>query len=703
MKNCIDFFESMDPFGVTINFNYKRRETYKSSLGGLIFFIFALLSCAYISITFIYFYNRTTKTVYSYNKQLPQTGNFSFENYSAGLSVAFTCDKYNNKYGNLTDIFSVNASLIRFIRENGKRTKYKTVIKTHKCTNADFYNELNDSVTSNGLENEGFYCPENNSYVVGGIISDKNYSYYEVYVESRYDNISDNYSNLLYEYDCKLAIYFTDILIDVSNFEMPVSKFINYKFIQLTPVDFKKYNLYFNIKRFFSDENWFLTMPKETVFLGYSRSDEYVTGKGDKRYETKYEDYKKYAKFFIRIDTNEYITDRRYQKFTEFFSSSTSFISGMFVILDIFLKYINRLYCLGSIFERSFLTGKEGIERRKIFENIYKKNIKDPSVVEFINNIKSNTFDVSTKSNIKTIDEILDKSIKNLNTIEKMNKGNLMSRQNNNNIDSYEKINNNIPQFYEGFYKKNMICKLNNYLIDENKNDDNKIEDFKKRKKRIDDKQSIKFNSNIKKKSSVLRKDSNTNNIIDADFKKNSSIFNNYSNNNILPTEDKNAIQKQRKRTFIKNNFNIFNYQIDARKIAYYLGLYGSLCCVKKTNYTDEESRVIKGVLENFLELLDINNYLKNNKDIELMKYLLINQDEDILIGLLEKPCISRKKVSLFQIMTTLNKNAKEKKKTEEFWKRFSELLYQKDKNEFEKKLCYLVCSEINDLIAIKK
>ena len=214
MKCFTEFFENIDPFGVTINFNYKGSEMYKSSLGGLVFFAFSILSCIYTTVTFIYFFNRSTKTVYSYSKEQPITGNFSFENYSVGLSVAFTCDNYDNKYGNLTDIFSVNASLIKFVRENGKTTKYKTVIKTHKCTNEDFYNELNDSVISNGLNNEGFYCPDKSNYVVGGIISDKIYSYYEVFVESRYDEIGNNYTELFYEYDCKLSVYFTDVLIE---------------------------------------------------------------------------------------------------------------------------------------------------------------------------------------------------------------------------------------------------------------------------------------------------------------------------------------------------------------------------------------------------------------------------------------------------------------------------------------------------------
>ena len=699
MKTCTEFFESIDPFGVTINFNYKGSEMYKSFFGGLVFFIFTFLSCVYISVTFVYFYNRTNKTVYSFSKELPQTGNFSFQNYSAGLSISFTCDKYDNKYGKLTDIFSVNASLIKFVREDGKRKKTKTVITTHKCTNADFYNELNDSVSSNGLGDEGFYCPDNNNYIVGGIISDKNYSYYEVYVESIYDEMADNYTELLYEYDCKLSVYFTDGLIDVSNIDNPVSKYINYKFIQLSPVEFKKYNLYFNIKRFLSDENWFLTSPKETVFLGYSRDDEYITGMGNERYVKQYEDYKKYAKFFIRIDTNEYITNRRYEKFTEFFSSSTSLISGIFVVLDNLLKYINRLYCLGSIFERSFLTGKEGIERRKIFDHIFKEKIKDPSVVNYINTIKSTNFDIHTNLHTKKIDRIIDKSLKNLNPKEKINKSNLKKTRKNV-IDSYEKIN-NVSQSYESSINKNMTCRINNYLEKENKKAENKTGNIKK--KIIDDKK-IEFDSHAKKKKKILKRNANTDATMETDINKDTIIQSNYNNidSKILRAEDKLGMDNQRKRTFIKNNFNIFNYQIDAKKMAYYLGLYGSLCCVKKTNYTDEESRVIKGVLENFLELLDINNYLKNNKDIELMKYLLINQEEDILVGLLEKPSISRRTISLFQMMTTLKKGPKEKRKTEEFWKRFSELIYKKDKNEFERKLCYLVCSEINDLTAVK-
>ena len=261
----------------------------------------------------------------------------------------------------------------------------------HKCTNADFYNELNDSVTSNGFGNEGFSCPDNISQVIGGVSTDNNYSYYEIFVKTRKNKMGDNYTELLYEYDCKLALYFTDSLINVSNVKKPISKYINYKFIQLSPVDLKKFNLYLSIKRFFSDENWFITAPKEIVFLGYSKSEEYVTAKGEKRHEKRYEDYNKYGKFFIRIGTNEYITDRRYQKFTEFLSSSASMISTIFIVLNTFVRYINKLYCLCSIFERSLLINKEGIERRRILKNFFHKKIKDPGVINYIKTIKSNT------------------------------------------------------------------------------------------------------------------------------------------------------------------------------------------------------------------------------------------------------------------------------------------------------------------------
>ena len=698
MKCFFDFFESIDPFGVTINFNYKGSEMYKSSLGGLVFFAYSILSCIYVTITFIFFFNRSTKTVYNYSKEHTQTGNFSFQNYSVGISVGFTCDDYNNKYGNLTDIFNVKASLIRFIRENGKKTKYKTVIQTHRCTNEDFYNELNDSVSSNGLKNEGFYCPDKGNYVVGGIISDNDYSYYEIYVESNYDEIGDNYTELLYEFDCKLSVYFTDVLIDVSNVENPVSKYINSKFLQLSPLDYKKFNLFFSIKRFLSDENWFITYPKETVFLGYSRSDEYAAGKGEDRYVKHYEDYKKYGKFFIRIDTNEYITDRRYEKFTEFFSNSTSLISGIFLLLDITFKYINNLYCLGSIFERSFLTGKEGLERRKRFGNIFTNKIQDPLVTDYIETIKSSKY--MPNVNVINLNEIVDRSSKNLNTIEKLNKENL-GTVSNINVDSYEKIN-NLSIHFEDSLKKNLKYKINNYLENEDKKTDNKsvniIQQNKKNNNKI-----FEPNSSGKMPKPILRKRLALNKSIDSDRNKNNSNINNYSSNTILHFDDKVKMRIQHQRTFVKNNYNVFNFQVDAKKIAYYLGFYGCLFCVKKTTCNDQESREIKEVLESFLELLDINNYLKMNKDIELIKYLLISQDEDILMGFLERPSIPRKKANLFKMMTNINKDIKEKKKTEEFWKKFSNLLYQKDKSEFEKKLCYLVCSEINDLIAIKK
>ena len=220
----------------------------------------------------------------------------------------------------------------------------------------------------------------------------------------------------------------------------------------------------------------------------------------------------------------------------------------------------------------------------------------------------------------------------------------------------------------------------------------------------IIDEKEIEFDSAVKnqKQKSILTRSPNREKSIDNEEIKDSNTLNNYSNNIFYRPDDKIKMKIQKKSTFVKNNYDLYNYQIDTKTIAYYLSIYGSLCCVKKAKNINEESRIIKEMLGNFLELLDINTYLKINKDIELMKYLFINQDENILIGILEKPSISKKKASLFQMMTTLKQNTLEKKKTEEFWKQFSQLLYQKDKNEFERKLCYLVCSEISDLIEVK-
>ena len=375
-----NFLKSLDFFGVTVDFNFKSQKKYKTIFGGSIFMIYIILCVTYVTYTFSLFLLKKHKTVIYYDKELLTTDDVCFYKYNSSFAINLVCDKYGDKYGPIDSIFKIEAKHVKFLKVNGGFNKTKIPLPFHKCTYDDFYNQFNKELDRNEITNN-FNCIDNMNYTVKGIFADEDFEYFELTLSANLEEGFNNsiFLNILYEYDCKFSLYYIDTAVDVANITHPARPFLNSKFIQLSPSEFKKVNLYYTLKDYKSDENWFFTMPSEENYLAFSSYEEYDIFKGENRFNSNYEDFEKFGRFFIRASTSRNIIERRYEKFTEFVASSISFLSAILIFLSALLHRINYSFALKDIVDTLCVGQKKNLEKKLDFKkklnNIKNKNI----------------------------------------------------------------------------------------------------------------------------------------------------------------------------------------------------------------------------------------------------------------------------------------------------------------------------------------
>ena len=127
--------------------------------------------------------------------------------------------------------------------------------------------------------------------------------------------------------------------------------------------------------------------------------------------------------------------------------------------------------------------------------------------------------------------------------------------------------------------------------------------------------------------------------------------------------------------------------------------IWNSLCrifpCSKRN---DMESKIIGLLTLSFYEQLDIYNYLRHLQTIKIVSYITMHSNEYYFVQYLSNPNISLGNRDFYQL-TTEKKNSSQSLKINNFWDSFQKLLNKKHKNGREKKICKLICSDINNIL----
>ena len=404
MKRIKKFFINLDVFGVPFlfRFRHKNKDKYSTSLGGLTFIIFCIFVLIIAIYYFIPLFQRKNYSIVYYSRTMDKTEDISLQESKAAIGFGFDCP-YDEKLGlHAEDLLELKSTFISYTKDQeGKKHKDITNLTTHLCNYSDFYNEYNESLDLISIQN--YQCLDKPDDVLKGIWNDELFTYYEFSVVSKGDSVThyQNIDKYLLENDCKLQIYYTDITINLDEFQKTIQPYLNSIFLQLDPTLFLKMNIFFMNQHFKDDRDFIYNFedkkPQKTTL--FSRLDKYSLYKGLDRGTAHPYDYKNYAKVYIRADTKRLDIKRKYQNLMECYADSSSLLIGVFKVLCFIFYFINNFYAELSISKTLFYF-KE-IEENNI--DILKKNNKIKKLMAltdpFVEKLNSNTSELINKNN----------------------------------------------------------------------------------------------------------------------------------------------------------------------------------------------------------------------------------------------------------------------------------------------------------------
>ena len=378
------FLKQFDYFGVEFNFHYKSKDKYHSLTGGIAFLIYLIISIVYILFSLVSFIKRENLSVIYYDILTDEAKTINFKQYSLSFAYGFSCTGYTTE--TLDEYFYIVASHLKRENINGTIKKTQQRIENNYCKESDFYNILNSSFKSLKLSN--YFCIPNN-YSIEGVYVDDIFSYFQFVISAKKTGIeySDIYYNILRR-DCKFEIYYIDHVLDLYEYSNPLKSSINQIFMQLSPVEYKKMNIYFRQQHFSSDNNLIFNDYKKSVYGGYSRYEDYSLYFGPERFADKVPNYSTFGTMYIRADKSEKIISRQYQKLTEFVATCSSLISQVLIWMYVCLTSINNFYANQSLIKKIFQLKDDKEKLNRFLSNekeIEKEFEKKNSIIELKN------------------------------------------------------------------------------------------------------------------------------------------------------------------------------------------------------------------------------------------------------------------------------------------------------------------------------
>ena len=380
-KEIENFIKTRDMFGISFSFKYNYKDNYSTPLASIFFLIFCLTSSIIFIINLIPFIKKENFNLQYYTINLNDTEPIKLKESPTAFAIGLDCPVDEKTKIRAEDLLDLKLSFITYTKDKeGNRSKKTEKVKTHPCNKNDFYNLYNESFDYLNIKNlQCLDLDEAENHEIKGIYTDQVFTYYEFTLFSKNDT-EENFKKIddyLIENDCKLQFYYTDIIVNITNYEEPIKSYIDSLFLQISPILFLKMNVFF-MNYHFQDDAQIIDIfkHKEEPFLktGFSRIDKYSLYKGLDRFSTKPYNYNNYAKLYIRVDNKKFEIKRKYQKLIEFYADNSSLLIGVFVFLNYIFSFYNNFKANLSISQKLFFT--EGLidnkpnNLSKINENI---------------------------------------------------------------------------------------------------------------------------------------------------------------------------------------------------------------------------------------------------------------------------------------------------------------------------------------------
>ena len=386
IKDNLKRFKKIDKFGEKYTFKYKDKDKYSTIFGGILSLIIFLTGITISLLNLIPFIKKENIFLQFYTVKLNETENIKLNeltNFGVGLDCEV--DKKTNITGK--DLFDLEFNFDVRYKVN-PNDSYKETVLMENFNKSSFYKE-NIEVFSY-LQTEGFQALlSNNSQdnALEGIFTEKKFSFLSITVLSKnkskehFDKIND----YLLNNECNLQFYYSDITVNISNYEEPTKPFIDSIFLQINPHLYIKKNLFFMKYHFKYDNRLFPILnskSEEEEKIGFSRAESYFTYQGLDRLNSISDnaDDDKYAKLYIRVDNKKVEIQRKYQSFLEFYAENTSFWFDAFWLIDLFISIVYNYASNRILSKKLFIF--EGTEDSKAKYSQYKDSRNKPPITD---------------------------------------------------------------------------------------------------------------------------------------------------------------------------------------------------------------------------------------------------------------------------------------------------------------------------------
>ena len=627
MKSIKHFIRAFDIYGITYSFRYKNKERYQTISGGLTALIFLIIVLIVVIYYFIPFTNRKNYTIVYYTMNLASTEEVNLFQSDSNFAIGLICEANDKEKLSVHELMDLKAQYILYIKSSdGTYHKERKYHNLHPCVYEDFYNKYNDEVDYLGLSK--FMCLEKKEDTIQGIYTDQIFSYFEFTVAAKNDSVLKEIDRFLFENDCKLEIIYTDIIIDIDNYEKPISQYLNNIFIQLNPTVFIKRGMYF-MNQYFTNDNYLLFVfgdddDNAEMKTLYSRYEEYYLYMGFNRNETRpTKDYVNYARLYLRADLKKTIIKRRYQKFMEFFADASSLLVALYDILFFILNFFDYFYAYHSLSQHIFFF--KDIKKDNNSFNIFQKKKEIQELITFIENKENDKDFILSKEDNKNNKNIHNIHNKNKKPIEFCKTRELNSDLNLEGIQIYnnKKENKNLTIFKKDEIKdKKINDKLKNTkIIQSQKQKNNKKYDnnFKDNELESED------NLQRQKISEIRQSD-----LLNIKYIENNNENSKEYNKEILSSISSDLKDiKQEYISNIKYSFNIF--EIIITQIL--------MCCMCKKIAV--KNKLNEKATKFLNKKLDIITYIRNMILFDIINSTILNNDRNDIINLICRPVIS--------------------------------------------------------------
>ena len=667
MKSIENFLLMIDIFGITYSFRYKEKEKYQTAFGGIIFLLFVVLALMLGIYYFIPFVNRKNYNIVYYTMNLAQTEVVNLFSSESNIAIGIDCELIKTEKRKVDELLDLKINYVEYVKyNNGSYIKNPKSLSKHKCTYNDFYNKYDAQFDYLGISE--YECLDNKNFNLQGIYADKIFTYFEFAVTAKDTSkeISDEIERFLFDNDCKFQLIYTDIIIDLDNYENPIRQYLDSTFIQLNPSLFIKRNVYLMNQNFINDNFVMFVFGDDEepeIKTLFSRYEEYCLYKGLKRFDSKPKDFNNYSKIYIRADLKKTIIKRKYQKFMEFYADASALLIAIYEILVIIFNYFNTFYGNHTLSKELFffkdLEGKENfniLKNKDIIQELItltdsqKKDSKNNLIDSDSNNSKIIKNYPPKKG--ERISSILDNTKSNIREVKIFN-GRKKSKIEN----RHSKISLNLKG-QSSFESKDNFRSFNNNNYDEKLEDD--LKGY--------------YNDNYQKNTNrhtIRNKNSN----ILLNLRNNNNFNLNESNRSNIDDYMSKTIKAKEKggNKTIENSFNIFEVIITQ-----FLK-----CCMSKNMRIKNDSN--EKANELLFQKMDVITYIRNMILFDIVNQAFIDDNKKSVINFLCRPVINPD-IKINGEFDLFYKNYKEKD-FNKYYAKIRELTQKSNIDEQDKKL----------------